>query len=167
MTASPIPAAREGTKRWLCTTRQWRLKRRPPTIARDIFKYSLSAAIAWTFVTQVLACMIAAFQEPPTGSGAYMFCLNTVVEHSGGNSQWPHLSPRSLPIGCFSFTCATSLAALMSATVECCPTDTHTLRVFFLTLVTCCIKSVPAAATCDFDHETAWWAFTEMTDLRT
>jgi hypothetical protein len=68
------------------------LKNSPPTVTGDIFKNSLFAASAGTFVTQLSIIVVSAFQPPVTCPGADMLGFDVLVKHPTIDAEWFELA---------------------------------------------------------------------------
>ena len=149
----------------LCTTRQRSLKSGPSTIAGDVLEDGLSAGVAWTFVTQVWAGMVATFEQPATDSRTNMLCFDTFID-SSRHAQWLEFALRSLSFNRFSFTGAAPLATLMSTTIEGSFAAFKAFGWFNLSRMTHCIEIIATTSAGDLYSQKARPTFTGMADLR-
>ncbi|MCJ1247015.1 hypothetical protein MMC30_004226 [Trapelia coarctata] len=119
----------KSARRRSSTTGQRRLKNCSSTMTGNFVEDSLATAATRSFMTELWAWMIPAFQGSTTEPSADVFSLETVVK-PWCSTKGTQLSLRSQPFRCFTLSLATVLAALMSAAIERGLADAHALRWF-------------------------------------
>jgi hypothetical protein len=94
------------------------LKDCPTTGAADFLKYCFQTASAWSFVAEIGACVVAAFQWTATCSETDMFGFEVLLGRSWARGNGTVLPFRRLSFTGFLLSRATAIPTFVSATVE-------------------------------------------------
>ena len=154
MTTRFWPLARAMASRRFRPTRLRWIQNCSPTIARNLFKDSLSAGIARALVTQLRTSMLSAFEQPSADARANVFRLYIVIARHG-NVHRLELSLRGLPLKRLASTGTASLLAGMSSATHCRATDAETHWRLIHALLTHRYERVSLAAAFQFDSKEA------------
>jgi hypothetical protein len=165
MVTCSLPSTVESAFRRSSTTGLWWLENGFAACAADFGEDSFEAAMTRTFVAQLGAKMVPAFQWATTGLQTDMLCLKVFLCCSMSSIESPVFTLRSLPFTRFLLAWTASLSTLMSTTVESRSTNPSTLGWFFDSLMANTVRCRPSTAASDLNCLQTWPALAIVAQL--